>query len=181
MYHDIKDYFSILLLSLIGYLLFYITELELCKETFVMKSVIFSIGVLLLSKIYKIVMPKEIKKLFDKKFKMNKVRIKMINYPLISIAIATYNGEKYLEEQLDSIYAQTYKNIEVIVTDDCSSDKTVEILKKYYKSHGLKYVINETNLGFVKNFEKAISLCRGDYIALSDQDDIWLSTQRYKN
>lgn len=54
LYHDIKDYFSILLLSLIGYLLFYNVELELCKETFVLKSIIFTIGVLLFSKIYKV-------------------------------------------------------------------------------------------------------------------------------
>ncbi|MDQ1325824.1 MAG: hypothetical protein QG564_948 [Campylobacterota bacterium] len=96
------------------------------------------------------------------------------NGHLISIAMATYNGEKYLTEQLDSIYAQTYKNIEVIVCDDCSSDKTVEILEDYSKKFGLKYFVNENNLGFVKNFEKAVNLCRGDYIALSDQDDIWL-------
>jgi len=102
----------------------------------------------------------------------------MIN-PLISIAMATYNGEKYLEEQLDSIYAQTYKNIEVIVTDDCSTDKTVEILEQYSKSHGLKYYVNEENLGFVKNFEKAITLCKGEYIALSDQDDIWETDKIY--
>ena len=92
---------------------------------------------------------------------------------LISIAMATYNGERHLTEQLDSIYAQTYKNIEVIVTDDCSNDGTVEILQQYAESHGLKYFVNETNLGYVKNFEKTISLCQGDYIALSDQDDIW--------
>ena len=92
---------------------------------------------------------------------------------LVSIAMATYNGEKYLKEQLDSIYAQKYKHIEVIVTDDCSTDKTVEILEQYTKSHGLKYSVNEQNIGFVKNFERAITLCQGDYIALSDQDDIW--------
>ncbi len=91
----------------------------------------------------------------------------------VSIAMATYNGEKYLKEQIESIYAQTYKNIEVIVTDDCSTDKTVEILEQYAKSHGLIYFVNESNLGFVKNFEKVISLCQGEYIALSDQDDIW--------
>jgi len=96
---------------------------------------------------------------------------------LTSIAMATYNGEKYLREQLDSIYAQTYKNIEVIVCDDCSSDKTVEILKEYSERFGLKYFINEKNLGYVKNFEKAISLCNGEYIALSDQDDIWLENK----
>lgn len=98
----------------------------------------------------------------------------MIDYPLISIAMATYNGEKYLKRQIDSIYSQTYKNIEVIVTDDCSTDETVKILEQYAKTRGLKYYINEENLGYVKNFEKAVSLCQGEYIALSDQDDIWL-------
>ncbi len=88
---------------------------------------------------------------------------------LISIAMATYNGEKYLKDQLDSIYNQTYKNIEVIVTDDCSIDKIVEILEQYARFHGLKYTVNEENLGFVK----VISLCGGEYIALADQDDIW--------
>jgi len=88
--------------------------------------------------------------------------------------MATYNGANYLKEQLDSIYNQTYKNIEVIVTDDCSTDGTVEILEQYVQTHGLKYYVNEKNLGFVKNFEKAISLCEGEYIALADQDDVWL-------
>ena len=96
-----------------------------------------------------------------------------MNNVLISIAMATYNGEKYLEEQLDSIYAQSYENIEVVVTDDCSTDKTVEILEAYHISHGLKYFVNEKTLGFVKNFEKAMALCTGKYIALSDQDDVW--------
>jgi len=93
---------------------------------------------------------------------------------MISVALTTYNGEKFLREQLDSIYAQSYKNIEVIVCDDCSSDSTVGILEEYRSKFGLKYYINEKNLGFVKNFEKAISLCTGDFIALSDQDDIWV-------
>lgn len=92
---------------------------------------------------------------------------------MISIAIATYNGEKYLREQLDSIYAQTYKQLEVVVTDDCSTDGTVSILEEYRQKYGLKYYVNLHNLGFVKNFERAISLCTGDYIALADQDDVW--------
>ena len=74
---------------------------------------------------------------------------------LVSIAMATYNGEKYLKEQLDSIYAQTYKDIEVIVCDDCSSDKTVEILDEYKEKYGLKYYINEKNLGFKKSIFKS--------------------------
>lgn len=92
----------------------------------------------------------------------------------ISVAMTTYNGERYLREQLDSILNQTYKSFELIVCDDCSSDSTVKILNEYAtKDFRLKVFLNEKNLGFKKNFEKAISLCSGDYIALSDQDDVW--------
>lgn len=93
---------------------------------------------------------------------------------LISIAMATYNGAKYLEEQLDSIYAQSYKKFEVIVVDDVSTDDTVLILEKYKQKYGLKYFVNDKNMGVTKNFEKAILKCDGEYIALVDQDDIWL-------
>ena len=98
----------------------------------------------------------------------------MKNDSLVSIALTTYNGEKFIREQLNSIYSQTYQNIEVIVTDDRSTDNTVAILKEFRKSHGLKYSVNKENLGFVKNFERAVGECKGDYIALADQDDIWL-------
>jgi glycosyltransferase involved in cell wall biosynthesis len=94
-------------------------------------------------------------------------------HPLISIALCTYNGERYLKEQIDSILAQTYQNIEIIVVDDCSHDTTVSILEHYANIVNLKYVINEKNQGFVKSFERAISLCEGEYILLSDQDDVW--------
>ena len=97
------------------------------------------------------------------------------NDKLVSIAMATYNGEKYLREQLDSIYNQTYKNIEVIVCDDCSVDETVTILEEYRLRFGLKYYINEKNLGYTKNFEKASALCNNEFIAFSDQDDLWLN------
>lgn len=100
-----------------------------------------------------------------------------MNITTISIALTTYNGEKYLQEQLESIYNQTFNNFEVIVCDDCSSDRTVSILEEYRKKYGLRYYVNDQNIGFVKNFEKAISLCKGEYIALSDQDDIWKSTK----
>lgn len=89
--------------------------------------------------------------------------------------MAAYNGEKYLREQLDSILAQTVQDFELIVCDDCSSDSTAEILSRYAeKDSRIKIFVNEKNLGFVKNFEKAIKLCSGEYIALSDQDDVWL-------
>lgn len=93
---------------------------------------------------------------------------------MISIAMTTYNGENYLREQLDSILAQSVSDFELVVCDDCSSDSTWQILKEYARKNSrIQIFKNETNLGFKKNFEKAISLCKGDYIALSDQDDIW--------
>ena len=92
----------------------------------------------------------------------------------ISIAIATYNGARFLREQLDSLYAQTLLPDEVIVCDDRSSDETVDILKEYHKRYGLKYYVNETILGCNHNFIKAFSLCRGDFVCICDQDDIWL-------
>ena len=94
--------------------------------------------------------------------------------PLISIVMATYNGSLYLAEQMDSIVAQSYPNVEIIVVDDCSTDNTIEILKCFQlKYSNIKIVINDTNLGYVKNFEKGCSLATGEYIALCDQDDYW--------
>lgn len=96
------------------------------------------------------------------------------NIPLVSIAICTFNGEKYLREQLDSLVSQTYNNLEIIAVDDCSSDQTVFILEEYKNIYpNFNFILNEKNLGYAKNFEKAISLCKGEYIALSDQDDVW--------
>ncbi len=95
--------------------------------------------------------------------------------PLISVALCTYNGEKFLREQIESILAQTYKNLEILIVDDCSTDKTIDILNTYAeKDKRIKLIRNEVNLGFNKNFEKALGLTSGDYIAISDQDDIWL-------
>ena len=93
---------------------------------------------------------------------------------MISIAMATYNGAIFLKEQIDSILKQTIQDIEIVVCDDCSTDKTFDILQEY-ASKDFRFHIyqNEEKLGFKKNFEKAVSLCNGDYIALSDQDDIW--------
>ena len=86
--------------------------------------------------------------------------------------MATYNGEKYLKEQLDSIKNQTYTNFELIIQDDCSSDKTVEILQNY-DDIDIKLYKNEKNLGYIKNFESLLKKASGDYIAICDQDDIW--------
>lgn len=94
---------------------------------------------------------------------------------LVSVALATYNGEKYLQVLLDSLLAQTYPYLEIIAVDDRSTDNTVELLQQYSLLHpNIKVYINESNLGFIKNFEKAVSLCNGEYIAMCDQDDYWL-------
>ena len=88
--------------------------------------------------------------------------------------MAVYNGANFLRKQLDSIYSQTYKDIEVIAIDDCSTDNSPKILKEYHEEFGLIYQNNPKNLGYLKTFEIALSLCSGDFIAFSDQDDIWL-------
>ena len=89
--------------------------------------------------------------------------------------MTTYNGEKYLREQIDSILAQTINDFELIICDDCSTDSTWNILSSYSSiDPRIKIYRNEKNLGYMKNFEKAMGLCKGEYIALSDQDDIWM-------
>lgn len=93
----------------------------------------------------------------------------------ISIAMATYNGARYLREQLDSFVKQTKKPDEIVVCDDGSTDETMDILYKFQLSAPFDVFIyeNKTNLGYKKNFEKAMGLCSGDLIYLSDQDDFW--------
>ena len=92
----------------------------------------------------------------------------------VSVVMATYNGERFLDKQLASICNQTHKNMEIIVLDDCSTDGTVDILRAYHERHGIHYQVNPVNLGYRKNFENALSFAQGDYIAFADQDDIWM-------
>jgi glycosyltransferase involved in cell wall biosynthesis len=99
----------------------------------------------------------------------------MSNPPLISIAVCTYNGATYLKQQLQSLFSQTYKNIEIIVNDDNSDDSTPLILKEFEALYpNFRYQINERNLGYIKNFEKILHYCKGEFIAFCDQDDYWL-------
>lgn len=98
----------------------------------------------------------------------------MKQLPLVSVVLATYNGERFLKTQLDSIVQQTYPQLEVIVVDDRSTDATHDILRQYAANYPyISIVVNETNLGYIQNFEKGMLLAKGDLIALSDQDDIW--------
>jgi glycosyltransferase involved in cell wall biosynthesis len=91
----------------------------------------------------------------------------------VSVAIATWNGARYLREQLETVYAQTLPPFEVVVSDDASTDGTVEILEDYARRRGLRFAANPDRVGLVQNFERAIRLAEGDLIALADQDDLW--------
>jgi len=93
----------------------------------------------------------------------------------VTVIIATYNGEKYIKEQLDSIICQSFQDFTILICDDCSDDNTMSILLEYEKEYPqkIKILSNNENVGFLKNFEKLIKYSEGDYIAFSDQDDIW--------
>ena len=91
---------------------------------------------------------------------------------MISVCIATYNGEKYIKEQLLSILPQLGKKDEVIISDDHSTDNTLDIVKGL-NDNRIKIVMNNREKGYTSNFENALSYAIGDYIFLSDQDDIW--------
>ena len=92
---------------------------------------------------------------------------------MISVCMATYNGEKFLREQVDSILAQLTSEDELVVSDDGSTDKTIGILESYNDSR-IKIFHNQNNHGVNGNFENALRHAAGDYIFLSDQDDVWL-------
>ncbi len=94
----------------------------------------------------------------------------------LSVAMCTYNGARYLPEQLASIAAQRRPPDELVVCDDYSSDTTRELLKQFkaQAAFPVRLYFNEQKLRVLRNFAKAISLCEGDIIALCDQDDVWL-------
>lgn len=92
-----------------------------------------------------------------------------------SVAMCTYNGARYIQEQLKSILSQTRKVDEIVICDDGSKDETLDIIQHtaQLSSVTIRVIQNKENLGFFKNFLQAISLCTGDIIFLSDQDDVW--------
>ncbi|MBR3152595.1 MAG: glycosyltransferase family 2 protein [Clostridia bacterium] len=93
----------------------------------------------------------------------------------IDILLATYNGEKYLREQLDSILNQTYGEFNLIISDDCSNDNTRKILEEYeLLDSRIKVYYQEKNLGYVKNFEFLLNKVESELYMLSDQDDVWI-------
>lgn len=100
----------------------------------------------------------------------------------IDILLATYNGEKYVDQQIESILNQTYSNIRLIISDDGSKDQTIQILKEYEKKDArVKVYEQEENLGYVKNFEFLLKQVKSDFYMLSDQDDVWLPEKIQKS
>lgn len=94
----------------------------------------------------------------------------------VSVVMTTYNGQKYLREQMDSLREQTMPIDEVIIMDDCSTDHTPDLVSAYIKEYDLKgwnLVQNEQNQGWKKNFKSGFDLATGNYIFPCDQDDIW--------
>lgn len=98
--------------------------------------------------------------------------------PLVSIALTTFNGGDLLRQQLDSILLQTYRNYEVIMSDDGSGPETVAILNEYCsKDKRFKWSRSPLERGYRKNTENAVRLCSGEIIILCDQDDVWFSNK----
>lgn len=98
----------------------------------------------------------------------------MVGTIRISVALAAYNGENYIREQLDSILVQLSERDEVVISDDGSTDQTREILKQYQSQDVRIHLLDGPGRGVKKNVEHLVSHCRGQYIFLADQDDIWL-------
>ena len=95
-------------------------------------------------------------------------------YPLVSVAITTYNGTVFLRKQLDSIISQTYRNLEIVISDDGSNSTTIDILNEYaQKESRLRWSRSPLERGFVKNTQNSIALSKGEIIFLCDQDDVW--------
>ena len=94
--------------------------------------------------------------------------------PLVSVALCTCNGEAYIEAQLASVLAQTHRELELVVVDDASTDRTAEIVDDAARrDHRIQLHRNPRRLGVNANFARAFALCRGDFIAPCDQDDVW--------
>ena len=96
-----------------------------------------------------------------------------MNSPLVSVIIPCYNAENYVEEAVRSIMTQTYKNLEIIVTDDCSTDNTLKVLRNLaVEDSRIKIIENKENLKIVKSLNNMINIAQGKYIARMDADDI---------
>lgn len=97
------------------------------------------------------------------------------NNPKVSVIMSVYNCEKYIRQAIESILNQSFRDFEFIIVDDCSTDKSLEIIRKYQdKDNRIKIILNSENIGLTKSLNKAIKQTQGDYVARMDCDDISL-------
>lgn len=100
--------------------------------------------------------------------------MKKTNEPLVSVIIPVYNAEKFIKDTLESVINQTYKNLEIICVNDCSTDKSLDILNEYAKKDSrIKVFSNEVNSRVAKTRNNAVAHATGEYLAFCDADDIW--------
>ncbi len=101
----------------------------------------------------------------------------VVGSPLVSIGIPVYNGERFVRQALDSLLAQDYRNVELIISDNASTDRTAEICQEYLTTDSrIRYYRNDNNLGAVANFNRVFELSRGKYFMWAAHDDVWDAT-----
>lgn len=100
----------------------------------------------------------------------------------VSIACITFNHSKFIKKALDSFLIQDYPDYEIVVSDDCSTDDTREILLQYQKNHPhkIRLLLNEINIGMIKNFVQVLNACEGEYIAICEGDDYWTNINKIR-
>src|ERR1700687_1771638 len=92
----------------------------------------------------------------------------------VSIVLCSFNGAAFIREEIDSILRQTYAPFELIISDDASTDNTQQVLQQYERDSVVRIFYQKENIGLTKNFAFAAGQAKGDLIAFSDQDDIWM-------
>ena len=99
----------------------------------------------------------------------------------VSVITPVYNVERYIDKTLESVFAQTYKDIEIVLVDDCSKDNSAQIIAKYKESHPeIVYFLQPKNMGAGSARNKALELATGQYVAFLDSDDLWLPEKTEK-
>src|ERR1700676_4691905 len=97
----------------------------------------------------------------------------MVEQPLVSVCLPIYNGTNYMEQALESVLAQTFKNFEFLITDDCSTDGTSEVIERFARlDKRIKYLKNERQLGLFGNYNACMAQATGRYIKLLGHDDV---------
>jgi glycosyltransferase involved in cell wall biosynthesis len=102
------------------------------------------------------------------------VDIQLTNSPIVSVIMTVYNGQPYIAEAIESALAQTYRNLELIIVDDCSPDHSEDVIRQYLGDKRLVLVRNDSNAGVAASRNRGLAIAKGEYITFLDQDDVWL-------